>query len=482
MGRQRHLVATRLTRLYPGQIPRVIAAELRTVTAVMSSYLQEARSTLSLAMPIVIGQVSQMLMGITDSVMIGRVGTVPLAASAFANSVFGVVFMLGIGLLIPVAVLVSRAHGGGDDAEGGQWLRHGMVLAMVTGVAGAAVMGVLGWQIHWFGQAPEVVAVVGPYYALIAVSLVPTLLFQCLRQFAEALGRPWVPMLLMLAGVGLNVVLNWIFIYGKLGVPALGLTGAGWATLIARVAGVVAIYVWLARADEFRLAWPYGTGKAVRGWLEGLTRARFVTMAKIGVPAAAMLMFEAGAFSMSAIMMGWLGAVPLAAHQIALSCAAFTFMFPLGLSMAVSMRIGKAVGEKRTQALRPIGYGALVMSGIVMLTFAGVFAVAGKPLAGFFVHDPAVIALAAQLLIVAALFQLVDGSQVIAAGSLRGLSDVKVPAVITFVAYWIVALPGAYIVGVAGPLGPLGVWISLAAGLSIAAVLLSLRFRRLTAG
>ena len=207
MGRQRHLVATRLTRLCPSQIPRVIAAELHTVTAVMSSYLQEARSTLSLAMPIVIGQVSQMLMGITDSVMIGRVGTVPLAASAFANSVFGVVFMLGIGLLIPVAVLVSRAHGGGDDAEGGQWLRHGMVLAMV--------MGVLGWQIHWFGQAPEVVAVVGPYYALIAVSLVPTLLFQCLRQFAEALGRPWVPMLLMLAGVGLNVVLNWIFIYGR---------------------------------------------------------------------------------------------------------------------------------------------------------------------------------------------------------------------------------------------------------------------------
>ncbi len=186
-------------------------------------------------------------------------------------------------------------------AEGGQWLRHGMVLAMVTGVAGAAVMGVLGWQIHWFGQAPEVVAVVGPYYALIAVSLVPTLLFQCLRQFAEALGRPWVPMLLMLAGVGLNVVLNWIFIYGKLGVPALGLTGAGWATLIARVAGVVAIYVWLARADEFRLAWPYGTGKAVRGWLEGLTRARFVTMAKIGVPAAAMLMF--GATMMTAALM-----------------------------------------------------------------------------------------------------------------------------------------------------------------------------------
>ncbi len=446
----------------------------------MSLYAKEARATLSLAFPIIVGQVSQMLMGITDSVMIGRVGTVPLAASAFAGSIFGVVFMLGIGLLIPVAVLVSRAHGAGDDAEGGQWLRHGVVLSVLTGIAGAAIMGVLGWQIHWFGQAPEVVAVVGPYYALIAVSLVPTLLFQCLRQFAEALGRPWVPMLMMLAGVALNIVLNWMLIYGKLGFPAMGLTGAGWATLIARVVGVVAIYGWLARASEFRIAWPYGAAKEARGWMEGLTRARFGAMAKIGVPAAAMLTFEAGAFSMSAIMMGWLGAVPLAAHQIALSCAAFTFMFSLGLSMAVSMRIGKAVGEKRLNALRPIGFGAMLMSGVVMLAFAVVFALAGRPLAAFFVHDEVVIVLAAQLLIVAALFQLADGSQVIAAGALRGLSDVKVPAAITFVAYWILALPGAYFFGVAGPLGPIGVWTSLAVGLAFAAVFLSLRFRRMT--
>lgn len=446
----------------------------------MSSYVKEARGTLGLALPIIVGQVSQMLMGITDSVMIGRVGTVPLAASAFANSVFGVAFMLGIGLLIPVAVLVSRAHGAGDDAEGGVWLRHGLMLALVTGVAGAAIMGVLGWRIHWFGQAPEVVAVVGPYYALIAVSLVPALLFQGLRQFAEALGRPWVPMLLMLAGVGLNIFLNWVFIYGHFGLPALGLTGAGWATLISRVAGVVAIYVWLARAEEFRQAWPYRAGKAGNRWFVGLAGTRFIAMAKIGVPAAAMLLFEAGAFSMSAIMMGWLGAVPLAAHQIALSCAAFTFMFPLGLSMAVSMRIGKAVGEGRRAALRPIGFGALLMSSVTMLVFAGVFAVAGRSLAGFFVHDEVVIALAAQLLVVAALFQLVDGGQVIAAGGLRGLSDVKVPAVITFVAYWIIALPGAYFVGVAGPLGPLGVWVSLAAGLAVAAAWLSWRFARLT--
>lgn len=446
----------------------------------MSLYVQEARSTLRLALPIVVGQVSQMLMGITDSVMIGRVGTVPLAASAFANSVFGVAFMVGIGLLIPVAVLVARAHGARDDAEAGIWLRHGVVLAVATGLAGAALMGVLGWRIDWFRQDPEVVAVVGPYYALIAASLVPTLLFQCLRQFAEALGRPWVPMAMMLAGVAFNILLNWVLIYGNLGAPALGLTGAGWATLTARIAGVAAIYFWLTKAVEFRAAWPYGAGRAARGWLQGLARARFVAMARIGVPAAAMLMFEAGAFSMSAIMMGWLGAVPLAAHQIALSCAAFTFMFPLGLSMAVSMRVGKAVGEKRLEALRPIGFGALAMGCIAMLASAGLFAVAGRPLAAFFVHDEVVIVLAAKLLVVAALFQLVDGAQVIAAGALRGLSDVKVPAAITFVAYWVLALPGGYFLGVKGPLGPLGIWTSLAVGLTFAALFLLLRFRRMT--
>jgi MATE family multidrug resistance protein len=280
--------------------------------------------------------------------------------------------------------------------------------------------------------------------------------------------------------VALNILLNWVFIYGNLGMPALGLTGAGWATLLARVAGVVAIYLWLAKAPEFKVAWPYGATKRARGWLEGLTRVRFATMARIGVPAAMMLMFEAGAFSMSAIMMGWLGAVPLAAHQIALSCAAFTFMFPLGLSMAVSMRIGKAVGEKRHEALRPIGFGALLMSCAFMAIFALVFAIAGRPLAAFFVHDEVVILLAAKLLVVAALFQLADGGQVIAAGALRGLSDVKVPAAITFIAYWILALPGAYFIGVRGPLGPMGVWTSLAVGLTFAAIFLSLRFRRLT--
>lgn len=441
----------------------------------VSSYLQEARATLALAFPIIVGQVSQMLMGVTDSVMIGRLGTVPLAASAFAGGVFSVFFVIGIGLLLPVAVFASREHGAGDDAAGAVWLKHGVLLSALASVAGIALMLGLSTQFGRMGQPPEVLAAVGPYYALIAASLLPALGFQAFRQFAEALGRPWMPMALMLGGVALNVVLNWMLIYGNLGAPALGLAGAGWATLVSRVAPLAAIIVWMRRSGAFRRAWP-------RSWTEGFSGARFREMLRIGAPAAVMLMFEVGAFMMAALMMGWLGATALAAHQIALSCAAFMFMFPLGLSMAVGMRVGRALGEGRARALRSIAFGALAMSCAIMSVSAAGFWLAGPALARGFVNDADTVALAARLLVVAAIFQLFDGAQVIGSGALRGLSDVRVPAMISFVAYWLLAIPGGYVLGLHTRLGAVGIWTGLATGLAVAAVLLAVRFLFLTKG
>ena len=450
-----------------------LARRRATVSGPMNPHIKEARLTLALAFPIIIGQVSQMLMGVTDTVMIGRLGTVPLAASAFAGGVFSVFFVIGIGLLLPVAVFASREHGAGDDAAGGVWLKHGVMLSVLASVAGIALMLGLSAGFDRMGQPPEVVAAVEPYYTLIVVSLLPALVFQVFRQFAEALGRPWVPMLIMLAGVALNVVLNWILIYGNLGAPALGLAGAGWATLVSRIAPLVAVVVWVRRDALFQKAWP-------REWLSGFAAARFREMLRVGVPAAVMLMFEVGAFMTAALMMGWLGAVELAAHQIALSCAAFMFMFPLGLSMAVGMRVGKAVGEGRTEALRSIAFGALVMSCAIMSVSAAGFAAGGTLLARGFVSDPATVELAARLLVVAAIFQLFDGAQVIGSGALRGLTDVRVPAGITFIAYWVLAIPGGYALGLHTSLGAVGIWAGLATGLAIAAVLLALRFLFLT--
>ncbi|HEX2101609.1 MAG TPA: MATE family efflux transporter [Candidatus Synoicihabitans sp.] len=440
----------------------------------MNAVVTEARRTLTLAGPIIVGQVSQMLMGVTDSIMIGHVGKVPLAAAAFANSVFGFVFVCGVGLLVPVSVLGSRAHGAGRDGEGAEWLRHGVALAAGFSLVAMAGMLLLGDQLARFGQPPEVLAAVHPYYEIITFSLLPTLAFGVFRQFAEALNRPLGPMLILLLSVALNVLLNWILIYGHLGAPALGLTGAGWATLISRVASLLVIVVWLRRVPELRRAWPPA------GWIRSLQRARFREMLHIGVPAAISLMFEAGAFTAAAIMMGWLGATELAAHQIAISCAAFTFMFPLGLSMAVSMRIARAVGEGRRDRLRAIGYSAQLMSAAAMTTFALTFALAGGLLARGFVDEPEVIALAARLLVVAAIFQLFDGAQVVGVGALRGLADVKTPTLITAVAYWGVSLPVGYWVGVRAGWGALAIWGALAAGLAVAAILLVLRFGRLT--
>lgn len=439
----------------------------------IQTYLREIRPTLALALPIVVGHLSQMLMGLTDSLMIGHAGTVPLAASSFGGGVFSVFYVVGIGLMIPVAVFVSRARGAGNPLEAGEYLRHGILLgALFAGLETLVMVGV-GTQLERFDQPPEVLAIVRPYYLLLAASLVPVLIYIALREFAEAMGHPWAPMFIMLAGVGLNAALNWVFIYGHLGMPALGLTGAGIATLLSRVIGVLVIFAWLRRDPKVRAAWP-------ARWWGGFSKTRLTEMLHLGIPAAGMLLFESSAFAFSAIMNGWLGAVPLAAHQIAISAASLTFMVPLGLSIANGMRVSHAVGAGDRARLRPIAFSTMALGLVAMVVFAIAFAVGGRAIAAWYVSDSVVIALAAQLLIVAAFFQLFDGVQVIAASSLRAISDVKVPAAITLVAYWMIALPLGYIVGVRGPWGAVGVWTGIAGGLAFAAVFLTVRFARLT--
>ena len=440
----------------------------------MSRIVSEARATLLLALPIILGQVSQMLMGAVDSLMIGHVGTVPLAASAFAGSVFAFFYVSGLGLCFPVAVLVSRAHGAGRVEECGVWLRHGLAVALSTGIVAMVAMEVLGRQLGRLGQPPEVVAAAQPFFSLIAVSLIPALTFQAFRQFAESLGRPWLPMGIMMGGVLLNVGLNWILIYGHLGMPAMGLAGAGVATLTSRSVDLLVLWFVLRTHRPLRSSWP------ARWWgpLEG-TRLR--EMLRIGVPASGQLVFEVGAFTVAAWMMGRLGTVALAAHQIALSCASMTFMFPLGLSMASGMRVSQALGAGRRELARPIGYGSLGMACLAMGSFGVVFWLAGPVIARGFVKDVPVVALAGQLLAVAALFQLFDGAQVVGSGLLRGLSDMKIPTAITFVAYWCIMLPMAYWWGVSNG-SPVGVWRALASGLAGAAVLLAWRFQWRTRG
>ncbi len=439
----------------------------------MHAVYREARATLLLAVPITIGQVSQMLMGVTDSVMIGRTGTVPLAASSFGVGIFNIFFIIGVGLLTPVAVFASRARGAGRHDEAGEFLRHGLLLALGSGVVEVGLIVLLGFHLEWFRQPPEVLAAVNPFFMLLGLSLVPALVYLALRQFAESMGRPWVPMVIIMGGVLLNVVLNWVFIYGNLGAPRLGLAGSGISTLISRTLGSAVLFAWLRLDPKMRAAWP-------RRWMAPLSAERMRRMLSVGLPASGALLFESGAFAMATVMMGWLGAVSLAAHQIALSCAAMTFMVALGLSMAVGMRTSAAAGAGENARLRPIWLGGTLMGLVVSAAMTVLFLVCGHAIASWFIGDREVVSVASLLLAVAGVFQIFDGGQVINSAALRGLTDVKVPAAITFVAYWVIALPLGYVLGVSAGFGPAGIWSGLAAGLAAAAVLLGIRFVRLT--
>ncbi len=434
---------------------------------------REGRHTLLLALPMMAGQVSQMLMGVTDTVMVGRVGVIPLAAASFAGAILLVLFIAGLGFQIPISIFASQAHGREDRREAGEVLRHGLSIGLVSGL-GVALSGmVLSLFLDRFGQEPGVVREATPYFQIVAWSLLPAMLEQGCKQFSEALGRPWLPMSVMLSAVGLNIFLNWVLIYGNLGAPAMGLTGAGWATLVSRVVSVVVMFVCIVRSGHYRPSLP-------QKWLAALDFSRIWQMAKLGGPLSLTLMLEVAAFGVAAIMMGWISAKSLAAHQIAMNCAATTFMFPLGLSFAARIRVGHAVGSKEWARLAPIGFSAMGLGLLIMITFSVFLILFNETVAGWFVKDRELVMLAASLMVIAGFFQIFDGLQVIAGGSLNGLADVKVPAFFALISYWGVTLPLAYHLGFRLGWREAGIWWAMAVGLALAATCGVTRFWLLT--
>ena len=298
-------------------------------------------------------------------------------------------------------------------------------------------------------------------------SLVPAFATTAMRNYLEAQSRPWPAFWIMFGGVVLNVVLNWMLIFGRLGAPALGLEGAGWATLLSRLATLAGL-AWFVAAGSSGLTERFRIGRA--WWREQ------ASLLRLGAPAGLQLLSEVGAFAVAAVLIGKLGAVPLAAHQIAMTCASTTFMIPLGIAMASTVRVAQALGAGRTAALRPIAAGSWALGLAVMSACALLLFFAREPIASLFIKDPEVIRLAATLLAIAAIFQIVDGIQVIGSGLLRGLRDTTGPMAITLAAYWLVALPLGSWLALYGGWGAAGMWSALALGLAVAAALLVARF------
>lgn len=431
-------------------------------------FLQECRATLALALPLIAGQVGQMLMGVADTVMIGHVGVTELGAATFANTLLVVPLVFGMGMLSAVAVRVSQAHGGHRPADAAEAQRHGTVLALALGAFTLALVLLLLPWLDRMQQPPEVTARVPGFLLLCALSITPAMLSTCWKNHADALHHPWPPFLILLAGILLNILLNWLLIWGHGGFPALGLEGAGWATLTARTATAVAMILWLTRSPRIRDWMP-------KRWCLPLRMKTFRHLLAIGFPSSLQSLTEVGAFAGSALLIGTLGTVALAAHQITVTCAATTFMVPMGISMAVTVRIGKLAGAgQRAHLHRVLLSGWVFAVGFMSLSMLA-FMTAGEFIAREFVQDAAVVAVTGQLLVVAGWFQLCDGLQVVAAGALRGVDDARFPAWTSLLAYWVIAMPAGSLLGLQMGHGAKGMWAGLALGVAVAALVLGSR-------
>jgi MATE family multidrug resistance protein len=433
----------------------------------------ESRLTLRLALPLMIGQFSQMLMGVVDTLMVGHLGVGDLAALTFANSLFHVPFVFGIGLLTGISVFTSNSRGANDAPGARGSCRHGLYLATALGLALFGISWIVSVNLDFFGQPAAVAARTTVFFQIIMASVIPALASIALKNHADALNRPWPPFWIFLGGVGLNVGLNWVMIYGNFGCPALGFVGAAWATLISRTAILVAMMCWLVRAKDLREWVPHR-------WLLKPDFRDLRRLLSVGLPASVQMICEVSAFSLAGLIMGRFGPEAMAAHQIAITLSATAFMIPLGLSMALTVRIGAAHGAGELARLRPIAVSGWLVSGGCSLVAAACFLIFGKFLASLFIDAPAVVALASSMLVIVGIFQLVDSLQVVSAAMLRGLHDARVPAVMGFASYWLVGLPVGAGLAFGLRLGATGVWWGLAAGLFVACITLSSRLWRST--
>lgn len=434
----------------------------------MKALLKENNKTLALAFPIVAGQLSQMLLGLVDTLMIGRLGTIELAAAAFVNVLFFFAFVPAIGWFAAVSVQVSHAFGADRQSASAESFRNGLLVSVLIGLGLSALLLVLIPFLGILRQPPEVVAMTPPYLLWVALSLIPIVPAMTIKSFAESRNHPWAVFWILLAGVALNVLLNYALIFGELGAPKLGLVGAGVATFIARLASLGALLAYL---NHSRAMAP---GRPNR-WLKALDKAECLETARIACPVAGQLLLEIGAFTIAALLIGQFGPVALAAHQIALTCASLTFMLPLGLSMAVTIRVAHALGRGNGHQCRNLLLGAHATTLLIMSTCALTYILAGDLIARAFTLDPKVIALTGSILIIVGFFQIFDGVQIISMSALRALRDVNLPTGIIFACFWIVGIPLGAVLAFPMKIGASGLWMGLAAGLVVAAFSLTIR-------
>ena len=431
----------------------------------------ELGRTLRLAGPIIASQLGQVGMNTADTIQVGPLGAEALAASGVGSSIHVVALFTIGGIVIGMGPLVSQAFGAGSLEECRRVARQGFWLALMLALPVTLLMLIGEPLALLFGQQPGIARTAGDYMATLAPGVPAVVLFLAMRQYLEGMGHAGPPMVVSLGGLALNVLLNHLLIWGWGPIPAMGVVGSGYATSIVRWCMVSALIVYVLAHREFDPL----RGAPPKGWR--LDRARLFRIARIGAPIGLQYGLEIGLFAYAALMMGWFGAVQIAAHQVTINIAATTFMVALGTSMAGSIRVGQTIGAGQPVRTRH----AILSTYILAVGFMGLcalaFVLAPAWLIGLYTTDPDILAMGQRLLMVAAAFQIFDGGQVAGICVLRGAGDTQVPMVIAAIGYWGVGLASALVLGFRTELGPLGIWIGLAAGLAAVAIALAFRTR-----
>lgn len=419
------------------------------------------------------GSLGHLLVGLIDDIMVGRLGPVELAATSLGNSLVFIAMSIGIGFSNALTPLIAESDGEGDKQKGRKVFQHGLILTTIIGITMYIMLLLIKPALYYLDQPDEVVVLALPYYEIVAMSMIPLMIFQGLKQFTDGLSQTKYAMYAIILTNAINILLNFMLIYGFWIFPRLELIGAALGTFISRIIMVLFIYAVLIKKEKFKVYMH-------RLKVAEIEKKIFKKIISLGFPTALQMLFETGLFTASVLLAGTLGAFNQAANQIALKLSSTTFMVAVGIGVASTIRVGNQKGLKDFIELRRIAFSNFLLTLIIMTTFSIAFILLKDVLPWMFTDNLTVIKTASSLLIVAGLFQLSDGFQAVILGALRGLQDVKIPSGLTFVAYWIIGFPISFYLGRKTDLGTLGIWIGLFIALTSSAIMLFLRFNYLS--
>lgn len=439
-------------------------------------WLREVQTCFWLSLPLATAQVLQSATGFVDTVMMGMLGSQAIAAGGLGAIVFTGLLLIGTAIVSAVSPMVAEAYGAGKKERVQVVVQQGLILAIALSIPLTLILLNMEPILRGLGQSPVLVPQMMVYLKAVAWGVLPGLLVAVLRSFVSALSKPRPVMIVVMMGTGVNIVANYTLMFGLLGFPRLGLAGIGYASALSFWGMLLALTLYILWDREMQHYPVFAHGFA-------FDRRLTKELLHIGIPLGVLSLVETGMFTLTTFLVGLLGTVPLAAHQIALQTAALTFMVPMGVGLGTTVQVGQRLGQKDALGMRLAGFSGIGLGSLFMVLMAIAMWAMPKTIVSLYldVQDPAnqeVVALAVRLLTVAAIFQIVDGVQVTATGALRGMQDTRVPMIIGVVSYWGIGLTSGYLLGFRFGLGSVGLWLGLAIGLLFAAIVLTWRFIR----